>query len=904
MLRRYLTFVEAAILRRPRAVLAGSLVLAAVGAFLGAGVELHTSRSELAPADDPDQRRFDELLDDYKGSQVVVACVEAEPGRSATAVDLDRFADRLAERLSADPLVERVFHRIDTDWLLDRALYLVPPAQLRAIATAVEGERGELGRLATLTDLAALNRALAERIEHGFGAAVPGLDAAPRALALLSALFAAERRFIEDAPAAVADWVRRPLLPALAGSSGRRLEQPYPQTYDGRTRFLLVTPRATGDSLPVQRGLIGALRADAEAARAATPGFHVAFTGTAAMSVEEMDTVRSDTWHTSVVAVAGVALLTLAVFRWRTHALLVLVALGVGLAWAFGAVRLELGYLNLITSSFVATLVGVGVAYGIHPVSEYELEGAHTIDPLVAVRESFRRTGPAVAVAGITTAVAFFSILLMRFRGFAELGLVAGVGVLLCLAAALVALPALLVLYGHWRRARDRERREVAPLDRLWLERAAGRICTRPLAVTLAAGALTAAAASSAVRLGFDSNILDLLPADAESVRYQKKMALESDLSPVFNLVVADDAAELDEMRKRAEREPAIARFESVLGLLPGDSTAAREAVAAAGAALDAIELPGATTPLDAATLEASLRGLERALARALDAAFTAGIADVVGPLEDARGAAAGAAEAAHGASAERVVDWNRGQERLRSWLGEGVEGLKRAARAGEPSPENLPSDVREQFFTRSGRWLGFLYPSGSVFDTAALDAYVAASRRVSESAIGFPYMLHKMSGRITTGFYRAVAAGAVVVLLVLLVDLRRARDAALAATPLAIGIVWTLGAMAWLGRSFNFANLVAVPLIIGVGIDNGVHVIHRFRLEGEAGMTLVLRHTGRAILIASLTTMIGFGSLLLASHRGLSGLGLLLVLGVGSCLVSSMVVLPNLMILLGLAKR
>jgi predicted RND superfamily exporter protein len=118
------------------------------------------------------------------------------------------------------------------------------------------------------------------------------------------------------------------------------------------------------------------------------------------------------------------------------------------------------------------------------------------------------------------------------------------------------------------------------------------------------------------------------------------------------------------------------------------------------------------------------------------------------------------------------------------------------------------------------------------------------------------------------------------------------------------MGLVWMLGAMRLAGLSYNFANLVAVPLIIGVGIDNGVHIMHRVRLEGDRGLTVVMRHTVRAILIASMTTMIGFGSLALASHRGLASLGLVLLLGVGACLITSTVVLPNLLLALGVLKR
>jgi hypothetical protein len=160
------------------------------------------------------------------------------------------------------------------------------------------------------------------------------------------------------------------------------------------------------------------------------------------------------------------------------------------------------------------------------------------------------------------------------------------------------------------------------------------------------------------------------------------------------------------------------------------------------------------------------------------------------------------------------------------------------------------------------------------------------------------------MSLRITSGFYRAVGVGALVVTLILLVDYRHPRDALLALVPLILGVVWMMGAMRLFGIHFNYANLVAVPLIIGVGIDNGVHVIHRVRYEGRAGMSVVLGHTGRAILIASMTTMIGFGSLALASHRGMASLGMVLLLGVGSCMITSTWVLPNLLVALGLVDR
>jgi predicted RND superfamily exporter protein len=261
-------------------------------------------------------------------------------------------------------------------------------------------------------------------------------------------------------------------------------------------------------------------------------------------------------------------------------------------------------------------------------------------------------------------------------------------------------------------------------------------------------------------------------------------------------------------------------------------------------------------------------------------------------------------ATAAASASREDAARWNEAQEKALGWLHAARAWLLRATAAEAPTLDSLPPEIRERFITRSGALLGFLIPAGSVFEEAALERYIDASKRVSPEVTGFPLVFHKMSGRITTGFYRAVLVGGLLVALVLLIDFRNIREALLAITPLAIGVIWMIGAMRCLQIPFNFANLVAVPLIIGVGIDNGVHVIHRIRFEGRSGMSVVLRHTGRAIIIASLTTMIGFGSLALASHRGLASLGLVLLLGVGACLITSLVVLPNLLVMLGLVER
>ena len=911
MLRKLIGRLQALILARPGRVVLLSLLLTALALAMGSQVEFRTARRDLAPPDDTEQIRFDRIMARIGGGSMVIACAESVAGAPADQPALQAFADALAVSFAASPHVANTFHKVDLEWFLRNALWLAPAEDRETLTGILHDQESFIISLRNVRHLADLNQLVTTSLSRrqGPGAVLSAAEQeqAERTLTALATALHAEGEFLTR-PAQVMDRLQKtdPLTTAVAS---RIPGGGYMASRNGRLLFVMVTPATDDESLPVLRALMTDLRARALAVVAAHPGFQVAFTGEPALTVDEMNTVRRDTWRTSTVAALGVTALTLLVFRWKRNALLVMAALGLAVCWSFGAVLVELGYLNMITSAFISTLVGVGVAYGIHPVSEYEMEEAHCLDPVAAVRTAYHRTGTGITVSAVTTSVAFFSILLMRFRGFAELGLVAGVGVLFCLLATLVTLPALLILNGRRRHRLEatvprRDDRPGTMVDRWWVERGAGRVTRFPRTVTLAALALTLVAGWAARDIGFNINMLDLLPADAESLRYQRRMLLQSDLSPFFNVVTARDMKELRRLQVAAAAEPAIARFDSLLPLLPAGTAGGAAGRAELIAFLSEVRLPPQVEPLSAGEMTASLTLLEEALGKAADDAFTAGLVTLAVPLEEARTAAAQARELAAAAGPDQVAAWNTAQDSLFSWSRTAMARLQEAAAQPAPTRDDLPASIRQRYLTADGSLLAFLHPVTSIFDADYLDEYVRASKRVDPDVTGFPVVYRRMANRIASGFNRAVAGGAILVMLVLLLDSRSLRDTFLAGLPLAMGITWMLGGMRLLGLSYNFANLVAVPLIIGVGIDNGVHIMHRWHLEGQLGMDVVLRRTVRAILISSLTTMVGFGSLALASHRGMASLGLLLILGVGACLLTSTLVLPNLILALGLTRR
>ena len=501
-------------------------------------------------------------------------------------------------------------------------------------------------------------------------------------------------------------------------------------------------------------------------------------------------------------------------------------------------------------------------------------------------------------VSALTTAGAFFCFLWMDFRGFSELGLVTGVGVLLCLLAALVLLPALLV----WWPLTGGELRRSPALDRLWGLSRAESLCRRPGVVLGAAAILSVGAAVGAGRVELRTGLVDLLPAGAESLRYLELVVEDPNLSAWINVVTAGDLEELAAQAARASDEPTIARFESAASLLPTDPVASATAIAR----LDALLARARITPdpADAAALPAALARLEGALADAADAAFVGGQTTAAAELESARAEVLAGFERVQAATAADHRRWAAADrttvQRLSLW----ADYLRRAAGVPAPTVSSLPGSVRDRLVTRSGRLIGYVHPRDTIFEPAALAEFNRASSRVAADAIGFPVLFERMSGRITSGFAEALGLASVLIVVLLLLDLRSPYRVALALLPVVLGTLWLVGLMGATGTTFNLANLIAIPLILGVGIDSGVHLIHRQRIESNEPIAVVLAQTGRAILIASLTTMIGFGSLVLANHRGIASLGLLLLLGVGACMVASLVVLPNLLALLASSRQ
>jgi hopanoid biosynthesis associated RND transporter like protein HpnN len=654
---------------------------------------------------------------------------------------------------------------------------------------------------------------------------------------------------------------------------------------------LFVQPVSESQGMEFVAPLTDAIRAEAKKISARYPGFETVVTGMPALTTDEMRLVARDCLLASVVAGLGVLLVFMLMFRSVRVSIFLVLPLGLGLVWAAGFTGAMYGHLTLITSYFAAVLFGLGVAYTIHIVGRFHealLDGKEKTE---AVRLSITGAGPGVFVAGSTTALAFFAIACSEFQGFAEMGIVSGVGTLIVLFANLTLLPAALVL---WHPGLALASLQVARSG-FWVRIQSSRFVVPSVAVLacLAGFAL-------APQIGFDYAVESMLPANAEAVRGMRLLDERTEFSTTYSVAVAGSLAESDELRRKLEKLPTVSRAESLSMFFPANQAerlsqvkkidqAVGDKMRQAKQAIDELGKP--QTPSTPAEVGASLMVVADALE---DMAFDAKRAErkeAASLQRLAERARTSAERVAKEGVSDRVADL---EARIFEGISEGLRIVVEALADQGFEMKDLPPAIR-------GRYLGkddtsyavIVFPKGDVGDRDFLMAHVDDLMSVSPGATGHAVTHKEFTRMVLDGFRDAVILSIFAVLILVLLDLRRPADIALALTPVIIGAGCTALAMYLLDLRFNYANLLAVPILIGTGVDYGAHLAHRRKQEGS--LSKAAETTGRAVALTGLTTLIGFGSLCLGNHWGVRSLGILLVISISFSLIAAIVVLPSL---------
>jgi hopanoid biosynthesis associated RND transporter like protein HpnN len=861
-----LRWLTRGVTRYPRVTIGAALALALVGlalAFLQLG--LRTNRLDLISRESGFNQRWINYINEFGDRDDVVIVVE---GRDAK--DVVSAIDVLAEHLRTQSTdCEAMLWSIDPAPLRAKALYYLNDEQLAAAhkfaAQTAPIARGEWNRLNLQHTLSGLTAAIVYQRQMGNQPAVE------QAAAHLSRTADAMLAAFEPTARYVSPWPATPQ--ELASETAKRR---YLLANEGRVGMILLRLKGDDQALAKHSDAIDRLRKTIATAQTKLTKVEIGLTGLPVLENDEMRLSERATIRAGVLSLVGVACLFIAGFGGLRYPLMTVGALLIALAWTMGYITLAVGHLNILTMSFGVILIGLGIDFGIHYIARYS-QLRHELSTQEALEATAASVGPGVLVGAVTTAAAFFTAGFTDFTGVAELGVIAGGGVLLCMVVAIVVLPAMI-------RLAEGTNDQIRPPEPIAVDRWAGVLTRRPK-LSLGVGlAITALLGLGVPWVWFDHNLLNLQADGLESVRWEQKLIHESDQSVWFAVSLANSREELIERKQAFQQLGSVERVEEIATWLPKTQPRHVEVVRELGRELSALPNHPDNIPV------ASVQQLAHVIGRCEQVASTAGLQpELVMKFRQLRQRML----TAQAADYYKRISWLQ-----QSTAEELLVRLKLLAGAAAPEPPSLadlPAGLVTRFVGRNGRHLIKVYGRGNIWDMDSLAHFVKDVRSVDAEATGKPLQTYEASRQMQRSYIDAAMYALIAVVVVLLIDFRDPRLVLLAGLPLAFGIIQMFGLMGLLGIPLNAANLIVLPLILGIGIDDGVHVVHDFRRQHGANYRLS-RSTASAILMTSLTTMVGFGSLMIASHRGLESLGRVLTLGVTCCLFSSLVILPALL--------
>ncbi len=878
-------------------VIGGLLVVTLLAFFSASRLRLDMRWSDLLPMRDPMAREFDRILNEYKSASTSIIVVQGPENQ------IKQFADEIAPQVERlEDLVERVDYKIDDDFFAEHGFML---AEARDLEKRVEMFE-DLNLIPFLTSIndnfeeeyIADEEALSTREKE---------DNAVRSLDGLHYWLLTMDTFVSKPEVA---------NQALADSAVERFLVGDPYFISQDKRILLMTVKPTFSSIDIEKDVAStdSIQAIIDKILPDFPGVRAGLTGTIPLQRDEMKYNLRDMRVSFVLAIVLVLVLFVLTFRMWSTPILAGLSLVIAIIITAGIVGIYPGRLNLMTIMFAVILVGLGIDYSIHIISVYSERRTIDRDSVSAMEQTLLRAGGGIITGALTTAAAFFALSISVTRGIKEMGIVLGIGILCSMATTIIGLPALLV-------ARERflskmKKRSVKPVNIEFkaLEHFGRSISRRPLLYLIIGLVLTAFFLYQSTRVQFDFNMLNMEPKGLPSVELQDTIINAFDLSPDFAMVTASSIEESWEIAQRAKEMPSFSLVENIGDYCPpGELQLKRRPfVQRIRESLKANKEEALITYSNVDEIIWQLERLDMNIYELSQLAF-------IGGQDKVDSKCKGIIGDPEAENPDNII--LNIVSKIRQNPGVAVSQLSLFQRLYYPilrlklykmaNPEfitlnQLPEHIKNRYMNEKGdRFLVTIYGNDQVWNYEFLKRFSEQLERVSPKITGTPPIVLRLIRYIGRDGLRSTILTVFIVFFLLWVDFRSIRMALLGLIPLIAGGIWMIGLLKTFGMMLTMINVMGIPMIVGIGIDDGVHILHRYRVEGLHGTPVVLKSTGKAVLLTSLTTMVGFGALTIAKYRGFISLGALLVFGVGACFITTVLFLPSIINLtLGRERR
>jgi len=852
--------------------------------------------SDLLPSGDQRTIQFNKIIDEFVSATSLVVVVQGEEDR------IKAYADALAPKIleARDPdnsdkmLFKRVDYKTETDFLKNHGLMLIKEDDLENLKDVFIDPNldGLLFNLNNAMEKEYVGKEESISTRDKEDGAVYFLDGIQELVIALKEA-AAGNDLSDEAVQKVADKI-------LIG-------EPYFLSYDEKALILNVIPNFT--MMDTHYLVVGtdAAQEIVDGLLAEFPGVQAGLTGFIAVGRDEMVYSERSLGYTTLIAVIAILILLMISFRMWVAPVLALTSLLVGLVWAVGAAALVVGQLNIMTQMMAVILLGLGIDFSIHIISGFTERRAAGDSIALSMEATFLKSGKGIITGAITTACAFLTLVISHSRGMKEMGLVTGMGLLAILFATLFFLPTLLVFRERRLKKtfvqRDISFRFLGNLT-VWLGK-------HYIFAIVASVAITVLLVWSATKITFDHNYMNIEPKGLTSIALQDTVLEKFDLSMDYALVLTDDVDQSRSFAKEYRELGSVAATEDISVYLPSEEEQEKRIpyISEIREKIQSAEIKDAILQNDLDRLREEIGRLEMNVMEMQDMAFIGGqdkvdnkCKEIVGDPDDpdSKNVFQDLLEIMESNEEPVTAGFSSFHQKFAPYF---KHAVVRMGSTDSIRLEDLPDSILDRYGnTNRDQFLVTVFPAGNIWqDKNFLDRFVQDLEEVSDRATGMPPVFRALVEIIGRDGRNAVLLTLVIVFVLLIIDFRSPRLALMAMIPLACGIFWMVGLMHIVGMQLTVMNVMGLPLIVGIGIDDGVHIVHRWKYEGKGKIGVVFSSTGKAILLTSLTTMLAFGSLVFSIWRGFGHLGGALFLGVGACFLTTVLGLSG---LIGLSER
>ncbi|MCC6511962.1 MAG: MMPL family transporter [Pirellulaceae bacterium] len=848
-----------AALRPGQTLLAAGLITCLAAGLAFTRLEFRTSRLDLLSASANYNQRWLNYLDRFGNEDdAVVVISHSDPQR------VSQVLTAVGQRLEADQQLSGVLYRKSLGEVAGKALHLMPPGQLQQLVQLLQSCHQLLDMVG---DSSRSPASTASQIPSQTWATTRATTDTQSLINQLSAAITQAQTGLDRLQQSVPR--QGPLL----------LED------HGRLGVCLVRLPHVDDQPTKAPALIATLDQHLQAMRGQYPDVDIWLTGMPVLEWDESQSSQRDMQNATLLSLLGVAFIFMFGFgSWRMPCAAV-TCLTLGLIWTVGLATLFVGHLNLFSVAFGAIIAGLGIDYAIHLLSRLQTQNTDSAQAPIdadefhcppndlpqALANAVDHCGKGIFTGAITTAAAFAVALLTPFRGMTELGLICALGTITCMLVTLTVLPALLVWQARSMPPRRRPSENIFSLSHIhaWimlgLQWSNQSTLRWRWAVLLSTGCVTLMSAAKISHVRYDHNLLNLQADDVPSVHAERELTRRSGQSAWFAISLANSPEEAQALHQRLVSLPSVARVEE-LGSVLADSRGEHTQLFVSTCRQQAAELIQRITSLAVQQLAVGAPPVA-SLQLVLPASYQA--ASSLDP-------------------------------EFKSQIQLLANSISQLSIPEPPALMDFPDAVRSRMVSNDGNtFLLRVFAKENLWQRENLGQFVKELESVDPRVTGHPVQTWYASGELENSYYQAGIYALLAVMALLMIDLGSLRLVALALIPVAISSIQLCGMLVSLNIPLNAANMIVLPLIIGIGIDDGVHIIHDFARRGRARYQ-ISASTSLAIVLTSLTTMVGFGSMALADHRGLQSLGIVLLLGVGLCMTHSWFTLPALLSYLG----